>query len=313
MKNSRIITLLLLVVFSLANAQTPAFIDSTYKLVFNDEFEGNKLDRNTWDIKFPWNQSANDKTIVCGYGTDNPQYGQKAYRQWQNDTNNVKVSGGTVKLIVKKESYNGEFWDWVKKDNGQDSLVVTHHDVDYTSGMLHSNKQYYRGYYEIRFKLPKQPGILGSFQPFGANFWMYTGGCYSEIDGFEIIDGQSRQYTSNMHYLIPPTGVDGDTECPELWGPKHKQDYHVYGSISPNEWHTGGFNWTADRIDYYLDGENIYSSTLGCIDSLKPMPMIVDINAPKENCSSLESVFTKFPYVFEVDYIKIWQPRRKED
>lgn len=296
-----------------ANGQTPAFIDSTYKLVFADEFDNYRINKYTWALRFPWNQSANDKKLICGYGTDNPVYDQQAYRVWKNDTNNVKVSNGTVKLMVKKEHYIGEFWDWQKDRNGKDSLIVTYHDVDYTAGMLTTNKKFFRGYYEIRFKLPKAPGFLGSFVPFGANFWMYTGNCLSEIDGFEIINGQTRTYTSNIHYIIPPTGINGDTECAGTSSPKNKDDYHIYGPISDDEWHTGGFNWLEDRIDFYLDGENIYTSTLQHIDSLKPMPLIIDINAPLYNCMSLTNPMVKYPYVFEVDYVKVWQPIRKED
>jgi len=297
----------------LLRAQTPAFIDSTYNLIFVDEFNGSRINHKVWDLKFGWNQSANDMKMICGWGTDNPTYEQNAYRVWQNDTNNVKVGNGTVKLLVKKESYLGEYWDWVNDRNGRDSLVITTHMANHTAGMLTSRNKYYRGYYEIRFKLPKAPGFLGSYVPFGANFWMYTGNCYSEIDGFEIINGQTRTYTSNIHYIIPPTGIGNDTVCAELKTPKHISDYHIYGSISDDEWHTGGFNWTEDRVDYYLDGVNIYSSTIQHIDSLLPMPMIIDINAPVYNCVSLNALTTKFPYVFEVDYVKVWQPRRKEN
>lgn len=309
-------TLFVLLVCTAVHAQVvrPAFLDSTYRITFRDEFTGNRLNYTKWDLRYPLNQSANDEVCLCECGTPQALLGHKAYRIWQNDTSNIELKDGTIKLIVKnvkKEPFMGEFWDWPTDENGKTVFSKTFHPVDYTSAMLYSKKSFWRGYYEIKFKLPKAAEFFKTYAPFGANFWLQTGDCptgYQEIDGFEIVNGQTREYTMNIHYAPP---LKTDTVCSIFTNPGYKSDFKNYGTITDGEWHVAGFNWMANRVDFYLDGALVHSSAIAGIDSMRPMNMFIDINAPKENCSSLESPLTKFPYVYEIDYVRVWT--RKED
>ncbi len=305
--------LLLCFLFStILAAQSP--VDSTFALVFVDEFNGSHVNMKLWDLKAPWNQSANDSMCICDCYSANPVKEQKAYNVWKNDTHNIKISNGTAKIFVRKEDYEGEFWDWEKNPDGTNKFIVSHHNVSVTTALLYSNKQYGMGYYEIRFKLPKAPGLFASYAPFGPNFWLWRGGCWNEIDLFEIDNGQTRNYTTNLHYEYPPTMVGADTICDPLSfaSPKHRNDHYNYGTISDDEWHTAGFDWQENQIVFYLDGKEYYRSTQPYIADFKPMNMIVGIASPLGICASMHSMFVKFPYIYEVDYVKVWQ-RKGED
>lgn len=300
---------LLSLLVALRIAAQPPVIDSTYTLMFYDEFNGNRVDYKKWDLKAPWNQSAKDSMCICNCYSDKPVMEQRAYSVWDNDTLNVKVKNGTLKLFVRNEEYDGEFWDWEVDENGKNNLIVTKHKVSITTGHLHSRKEYGMGYYEIKFKLPKAPGFMASYAPFGPNFWLYSGNCWNEIDLFEIDNGQTRNYTTNLHYEYPPTMVGDDTICDPLYfaSPRHRNDHFNLGTISDDEWHTAGFDWQKEQIIFYLDGNEYYRSAQPYIPDFKPMNIIVGIAAPMGNCASMHSPFIKFPYVFEVEYIKAWK------
>lgn len=294
-----------------AFAQPPNVADtSQWKPVFADEFNGNRLNRRKWDILFPWNQPPTDSACLCDCDGANPLKELRAYPIIQNDTHNIKVQGGTVKLFVRKEKHRAEYWHWEKAINGSDSLIKTFRETDFTSGMLYSRRRFYRGYFEIKFKLPPAPTIFSTYAALGPNFWLYEGNCWNEIDGFEIINGQQRTFTSNLHYELPPTMVGADTTCDPLYAasPRHQQEHVNIGSITDDEWHIAAFDWQADSVIFYLDGKEYYRNKRVNVTELKPMNMIVNISAPiPGNCVALNSLFMKYPYVFEVDYIRVWE------
>lgn len=288
-----------------ATAQPPGADSTQWKLHFADEFNGTRLDRRKWNINYDWGQHPNDEVCICNCYTGNDVKGRKAYINFQNDTHNIKVSNGTVKLFTLKEKSIGEFWDW---DEGY--FRVTKKEVDYTTGLLFSKQRFYRGYIEMRFKLPPAPKFPKSYAGFGPSFWMYDGNCWSEIDGFELINGQNRILTSSVHYGIPPTMVGADTVC-DIFG-KRRVDYFTHTTIADDVWHTFGFDWGKDTIKYYLNGELYFTSHYQHIDSLKPMPIITGISSPPEGkCQGLDNMFNQWPYMYEIDYIRVW--KRKED
>lgn len=296
--------------FALLATAQQAPIDSTYKLVVNEEFNGRHVNMALWDLKAPWNQSMHDSICICGCDGPNPTREQKAYEYWENDTHNIKINNGTATFFTRKEDYVGEFWDWPKDENGVSQFTITKHPVRFTTGLLYSRKKYYRGYYEIKFKLPEAPRFPNTYAPFGANFWVYDGDCWNEIDLYEIINGQQRTYTSNIHYELPPTMQGADTICDPLGArsPRHMQHHINLGSIADNEWHVASFDWQENQIVFYLDGKEYQRLTQDYIKYLEPMSIIVNINSPLYNaCVGLNSFFVKYPYTYEVDYIKVWE------
>lgn len=282
-----------------AVAQPPGADSTRWKLFFADDFDGNRLDRSKWDIRFPWNQPANDETCVCNCNTDNPIKSKVAYRIFQNDTHNIKVYDGTLKLFARKEEFMGEFWDWDKEG----VFTVSHHSVDYTSSLIYSKQKFRRGYFEIRFKLPPAPKFPKTHAGIGVNFWMYTGDCWSEIDGFEFVNMQNREYTTSVHYAPLPTGIGDDTTCTQ----RRDVQGNNFGTISDDEWHIAGFDWGNDKVIFYLDGQVVFTADRN-IANLKAMPLIVNMNVPPDGgCISIDSRRNEWPYKFEVDYIRVWK------
>jgi hypothetical protein len=298
------LALYIFVIFTgILNAQPPGEDTTRWKIVFADEFDGNRINLNVWRTNFAWGQGPNNTVTICNYNQPNEIKEPQAWID-PSDTHNIKVSNGTLKLYTREENAMGEFWDW---DKGY--FNVTKKEVTHTTGLIYSKKQFYRGYYEMRFKLPRAPRFPMTYAPFGPDFWLFDGNCWHEIDGFEFINGQDRTITSNIHYVIPPTMVGADTVCENTFTTeKHKSDYYKHTSVEDDVWHTFGFNWEKGSIKFYLDGENYFTSTFAYTDSLKPMNMIAGIASPLGGtCVGLDGLFTKFPYVFEIDYIRVWE------
>ena len=128
--------------------------DSEWKLVFQDEFQGDTLDRSKWLNYFPYTANGNDQCEFCrSHGNEGQVY---------TDTN-LEVSNGTLKLIARKQLAT-----WFNATR------------DYTSALIHSKYEFrfMYGKFEIRCKVPSGKGLNSAY-------WMF-GGNGTEIDDFEI-------------------------------------------------------------------------------------------------------------------------------
>jgi beta-glucanase (GH16 family) len=312
---------IVLIVFGLrsyAFSQTPS-IDTGFELVFNDEFNGTSINNLNWDRKPPWNQSTN-VIQLCENGPIVPL----AYRKWYSDANfnlpdttNCKVNGGSVKLYTRKENYIGQVWNW---PNGV--WEISYLPFQYTTAMLYSKKKFRYGYFEIRFKIhsPTSPPPGHKNVGFGPNFWLFNADTdgnhgwinhWSELDIFEINShhlptSENNLYTNNVHYRSCP-----DESC-------HISQGADFGSIADDVWHTAGMNWNSNQIEFYLNGVKLRDFPCSELnlppDSLIAMPIWVDVNAPTSNfCANfnLDPVNGSiFPYVYEIDYVKVWQLKK---
>lgn len=309
--------------------QSPAFLDSSYALVFNDEFTGSSLNANKWIRSFFWGPGYADTSVVqtpttwpCYYPANT--YANIAYRENNlNDTNLLKISGGTAKILLKRQNYTGYVWHIDTCPSANCSYYVggsspcnfnTNYcfytkpvQYKYATTMLNSKQTFKYGYFEIRFRLPASPAPPAAFKGIGPNFWMYSGGpnlYWSEIDIFEI-NAVNNQLTDNIIY-----------ESAKL-SPKFGQGTMI-STFPGNTWHTAGALWTSSTVEFYFDGVKVNQlSTPGIRpDSLDAMPLIVDLNTTFTGgygwCDTLGSN-TSLPYTYEVDYVRAWQQREACD
>ena len=129
-----------------------------YKLVWSDEFTGNELNRDNW-------------TPLTGNGGNNVGWGNNELEYYQDSSDNIQVSGGTLKIIAKEQKVTDE----------KEQRV----NFDYTSArMVTSGKASFQyGKLEARIKLPSLSGVWPAFWMMGYNDkgWPYCG----EIDILE--------------------------------------------------------------------------------------------------------------------------------
>ena len=162
---------------------------ATYKLLWSEDFNGNSLDMNNWNIE------------VNGDGGGN---NEKQY--YTDSSKNIEVSNGTLKIHALRESYNGK---------------------SYTSGRINTmNKQSFQyGKIEARIKLPRFTGSWPAFWMLGSNYEKVGWPRCGEIDIMEAINDNNNIY-ANLHWQNK--SMQGDTSG-LAYDIGDRTAWHVYG------------------------------------------------------------------------------------
>jgi beta-glucanase (GH16 family) len=183
-----------------------------------DNFEGIKLDPTKWTIA-PWYFTTQNwpNEVACYLKGDN----------------NVKVNGGFVDLIIKKEDHSErikpelDYGVIIKDEDGWP--LANDHTFNYTSGFIGTRQRMPAGKVETYLKIPENDRTWPAFWSRLDN-WP---GCSQEIDGFEFYmkegcDGSSSScprsnYSNQMHmnfYRTPTCGgtIDGNSG----YGDRHR-------------------------------------------------------------------------------------------
>jgi beta-glucanase (GH16 family) len=180
-----------------------------WEVVFEDDFDGDKLDRDAWDPFYNWGGSSEDhRHNYDGYAID--EY--------------AIVEDGLLRLKCTKNS-----------DDPHE------HDQTYSVGVVSSRFTYKYGYIEGRFKLPH--GYTNEYNGLWPAFWSAAaheewpeGG---EIDIFEFF-GHNHVWDATIHW----NSSGGHQQS----GFDHKvadatQAFHTYGA----HWHNGAVDFYLDN------------------------------------------------------------------
>ncbi len=185
-----------------------------WKMVWSDEFEGNSLNRDYWNVE------------VNGSGGGNNEH-----QYYLDSTKNINVSNGTLKINALKERYSNK---------------------DYTSGRINTKgkKSFKYGKVEARMKLPSFTGAWPAFWMLGSNYdsvgWPKCG----ELDIMEAINTQNfthghvHWYTSSADYTgHADYGKSSEGAVPSNFD---RTQWHTY-SI---EWDKSAIKWYVDNTQF---------------------------------------------------------------
>lgn len=183
------------------------------QLIFDDEFDGNKLDLAKWYRCFNWC----DENVGYSYG---PPYDLEWY--WKH---NVSVSGGFLHLTAKRQAEHG---------------------YNYTSGVITTGGSptappsftFQYGYMEMSAKFPPGKGMWPAFWLLPAD-----GTWPPEIDAMEWQGGTPTIDYATIHWGVernghhPSSGTSYDT------GFDLSAGFHTYGL----DWQADSVTWYFDR------------------------------------------------------------------
>jgi beta-glucanase (GH16 family) len=253
----------------------------TYHYYDGDEFSGTEVSQDKWKSWYGWARS-----IVSN-----------KEQQYYSDYKNHGVKNGCLYLSTKKEDVEAKFIDWMgEKDSiksGKGEFQgFNKRKWKYSGGLIHSKKEFLKGYFEIKFKAPSDKGLWPAF-------WLYGGSPNEEIDIMELKGEREDQIHVDTHcqgcdMVRNPIGL--------------KRSFG--GWIKLNDKLNKGFNvvsglWLDNEIRFYLNGECIAVSK---VKFNKPKVLVANVAVADDN-GPFHPGPDKNDTVFEpmvIDYIRVW-------
>ena len=240
----------------------PAYAESNNNfdtLVWSDEFDGNSLDTSKW-----------------GFDVGNHGFGNEELQYYTEGNNNINVSDGMLKIIAKKEDYQGSQYTSAKV---------------WTKG-LHSFKY---GRITARIKIPTGQGIWPAFWMLGDSYnWPKCG----EIDIMEHINTVST--VRGTAHWSKTTNLD---DHKSKGGDTRPLDFSVFHEYSI-EWDENGLTWYCDGIQYNQLTKEEYSNEA---DAFTEKFFLILNVAVGGNWPGSPDSTTVFPSEMLVDYVRVYQ------
>jgi beta-glucanase (GH16 family) len=292
------------------SGQPPAAVTggSSWKPIFDDEFDGTSVNSANWNVA---NQS--------NYGSGNNE--DECYM-----AANTTVADGALNLTGKRETVSG---CGTNPDGGSSYF--------FTSGMVTTRAQggglkfkFRQGYAEVRMRVPRGNLYWPAFWLVGAGDGSSPGWPdYGEIDVTEIYGSKPDISESNFHKADGQIGAQnvnvGNLASDSNGININPPNAFVAGAT--NDWHTYGINWTANRLDWYIDGVLVRSYTAKTAADVAALgyehSIILNLAMGGAGPQSSDHGYTggesggsynngnlvaDLPGAMQVDYARVWQP-----
>ncbi|MBN1699062.1 MAG: family 16 glycosylhydrolase [Spirochaetales bacterium] len=261
----------------------PPETGSPWQLVWNDEFDGNKIDRKKWTFDTGNGFWSGDEW-VAGWGNAELQY-------YTDNPQNVSVENGLLTIRAIKERVTG------KAGAKEESFSYTSSKLT-TKGLF--GKVY--GKFEFRARFPKGKGLWPAL-------WMmpetnqYGGWAASgEIDIFEGHGSDTSRTSAVLHFGAewPDNKFAGDTYVFPDGG--STTDFHTYAL----EWEPGEMRWYVD--DKLILTQNRWFTKRGTYPAPFNRKFYIIMNmAVGGTFDGNPDESTPFPAVMQVDHVRVYE------
>ncbi|MBL0334156.1 MAG: family 16 glycosylhydrolase [Chitinophagaceae bacterium] len=224
-----------------------------------------------WSDEFDVHGSPN--AAKWGYDLGAGGWGNNELEYYTNRTDNAIVSGGTLKIILKAESYSGSA---------------------YTSARLLSKDKYSFKYgkVEARIKMPVGLGTWPAFWMLGANITTVGWPDCGEIDVMEHLGRQLNTIYGTVHHPGHSGGsADGGTTVIS----NATTEFHVYAA-----------EWSATSIKFSVDGVVYFSfNNAAGLPFNQPFFIIMNVAMGGNFGGAVDPSFISS--AMEVDYVRVYQ------
>ena len=245
---------------------------SAYDLVWEDEFEGTSLDRNSWNVELHEKGWVNEE-----------------WQAYVDDEKNIQVSNGA--LHIKP----------VRTDNGDGTY-------SYTSGRVNTQNKhdFTYGYFECRAKVPEGKGYLPAFwmMPTNENLYGQWPRC-GEIDIMEVMGQTTDTAHGTVHFGNPHAQRQGTKKAT---GQDYHDAYHTYGV----DWEPGKITWYIDGEEYFTTSDWYSTTEgTGTVTYPAPFDqpfyMILNLAVGGSWVGYPDATTTYDDQEFVIDYVKAYQ------
>lgn len=230
-------------------------LDSRFELVWEDEFEGDKLDTTKWF--YPWWET------------------QRKGGFWHEDMVSVKDGNLVITTAYSDEPLENYYYD-----NWHDRIDFDEYKSGWYTGFIETRGKYEfcYGYFECRCILPKSTGMWSAF-------WMMNDGV-SNVDGSGK-DGTEVDIFESMYYKDAWWGA-GDAVVSGIhydgYGADHKGDSigKWFANNPYEEYNTYGVEWNENEYIFYINGVETGRLSTGGV-SQNPEYLILSCEVAGEN------------------------------
>ncbi len=193
-------------------AKGKGYIAEAYKLVWEDKFDGDKLNLNDWNFEY-----------------HEPGWVNAELQEYVDSKDNIYVQDGKLYIQALKEIRDGKAY--------------------YTSGRINTKgkKNYQYGRFEVSAKVPSGKGFLPAFwmMPEDESYYGQWPKC-GEIDVMEVHGSALSTTYGTLHFGEPHTQKQGSYTLPE--GEENfGEKFHVFAC----EWDPDEFRFYVDDVLFY--------------------------------------------------------------
>ncbi len=245
---------------------------SGWTMVFNDEFDGNSLDKSKWNPTYNWGHTHNHRAYCV--------------------EENVSVENGLLR--IKGEAKRHPQAPATCKSGDKT------YSLDYTSGAIDTRGKFEvkYGYIEGRFKMPKQLGTWPAF-------WTLQDGWPPEIDIFEVPHARNQH-----HYYLHYTKSDWYASHGSAWDHEASFGGVHTGPDKSADFHTYGLEWNDQTLSFYFDDKLVASYNKPTeISQLAKNYIIINLAIggwATDNGNPIE-VTSGNPAYLECDWVRVWR------
>jgi len=257
-----------------ARQQSTAPDLSSYNLVFDEEFNGDSLDRSRWKTALPWGPdtiiNVEQQYFVNTFGANPPDYDPFVFTG-----ETLQITGVPTPPELLSQANNQPYLSGV-------ITTADHFEMTY-------------GYVEMRARVAGGAGLLSTFFLFNQDF----DGNQPEIDILEYIGDRPTKAFQTYHYY-------DSNRFRYASGEKHSSPTMEFdaGTNLSAGFHNYSVLWEPELVIWYVDGIEV-QRIVGPRVSDEPMNIIAQLVLGSVWIGSPAGV--SFPVTYEIDYIKAWQ------
>jgi len=236
-------------------SETPP-IDQFTNLVWSDEFnENGALDSSKWvhEVGDSWFNNE--------------------VQSYTSRLDNSKVEDGKLKIIAKKESYNG--------NNYTSARIISNTKKDFTYGRI-----------DIKAKIPGKKGTWPALWLLGSNFKSVVWPACGEIDILEASQSNNFRVQSTVHH--PDNHGEGDSNITNDYT-DITENFHVYSLV-----------WTKQAMTFYVDNKPHHIVGNSCALPFNWDQFII-LNVAMGGDMGGEIATDFVSDTMEIDYVRIYQ------
>mgnify|MGYP001181408642 FL=1 len=223
-----------------------------------------------------WSDEFNDNGAI-----DSSNWIHEVGDKWFNDEvqsytsrlDNSKVEDGKLKIIAKKESYNG--------NNYTSARIISNTKKDFTYGRV-----------DIKAKMPGKIGTWPALWLLGSNFRTVTWPACGEMDILEAAQSNNFRVQSTVHH--PDNYGSGDSHITQEYT-DITEKFHVYSLV-----------WTKHALTFYVDDKPHHIVGNSCALPFNWDHFII-LNIAMGGHMGGEIDQNFISDIMEIDYVRIYQ------